>query len=90
MFSSLTVTAVPANEGFWVTTPDGGPLWVQLVGSGESPEQIRTGQTVTVHATIRSVGPGSPAAFPAYDLGPLQQRGVYLAAAYADLAVDVP
>lgn len=39
------VTSVPADEGFWIAQP-GGRVWVQMTGSGESPQRIRPGQTV--------------------------------------------
>jgi RNA polymerase sigma factor (sigma-70 family) len=47
---NVPARGVDADEGFWVGTDGGNQLWVQLIGRGESPFQVRTGQ-----------GPPSPA-----------------------------
>lgn len=51
--TSVTVIDVPADEGFWVTAPDGQPAWVHLVGDNESPQQIAPGQSLTMTGRIR-------------------------------------
>jgi RNA polymerase sigma factor (sigma-70 family) len=55
----LTVTDVPADEGFWATTTDA-DVWVQLVGDGESPIEIVAGAPVTISGATgdpTSIGP---------------------------------
>jgi RNA polymerase sigma factor (sigma-70 family) len=46
----LTVLDVPAEEGFWAAGQQ--PVWVALVGEGESPIDVEPGQTVTVSGLI--------------------------------------
>lgn len=51
--TSATVTEVPADEGFWIQTDDGGTVWVQLVNTGaESPVQVTADSPVTFTGTL--------------------------------------
>ncbi len=50
--TTLTVVDVPADEGFWARTATGQTVWVQLVGTGESPESVRAGSALVVHGTV--------------------------------------
>jgi len=88
LLEHLPVTDVPADEGFWVTYVDGAPMWVHLDGSGESPEAIQPGQTVTVTATITALGDTPDTGASPSQAERLATRGVYLAVQYADLTVD--
>ncbi|MEP6695886.1 MAG: hypothetical protein ABJA34_03300 [Pseudonocardiales bacterium] len=51
------VLAVPADEGFWIGSSDG-RVWVQMIGAGESAQQIRPGLTVTFTGRRVAHGPG--------------------------------
>ena len=43
----VVVESVPADEGFWVGPGPRQRVWVQLVGGGESPVQVRPGDEVS-------------------------------------------
>jgi RNA polymerase sigma factor (sigma-70 family) len=49
---------VYADEGFWVGTGTGDQLWVQLVGRGESPFQVRPGQRASFTGRLVPNPPG--------------------------------
>src|SRR4029450_9691301 len=49
---------VYADEGFWVGTSDGTQLWVQLLGRGESPFQVRPGQRASFTGRLVPNPPG--------------------------------
>ena len=49
--ASARVQAVPADEGFWVGKDDA-RIWVQFVGSAESPVQVKVGQLLTFTARV--------------------------------------
>lgn len=51
------VLAVPVDEGFWIAADDGGRLWVQLTGSGESPVHVVVGAKVTFVGKVVAHGP---------------------------------
>ncbi len=51
--TAVQVLTVPADEGFWVGTSDTERVWVQLTGqAGESPYQVREGDTVDFTGTV--------------------------------------
>jgi RNA polymerase sigma factor (sigma-70 family) len=51
--TDVPVTAVTADEGFWVGDGHGGLLWVALVNvRGESPPTVRAGERVTFTGTV--------------------------------------
>jgi RNA polymerase sigma factor (sigma-70 family) len=49
---------VYADEGFWVGTGGGNQLWVQLLGRGESPFQVRPGQRANFTGRLVPNPPG--------------------------------
>jgi len=53
---SARVQAVPADEGFWVGKDDA-RIWVQFVGSAESPVQVKVGQLLTFTAQVTANTP---------------------------------
>ena len=54
--ASARVQAVPADEGFWVGKDDA-RIWVQFVGSAESPVQVKVGQLLTFTAQVTANTP---------------------------------
>jgi hypothetical protein len=51
--TAVRVLTVPADEGFWVGTADTERVWVQLTGeAGESPYQVREGDTVDFTGSV--------------------------------------
>lgn len=42
----------PADEGFWVGTSDTNRVWVQLTGSGESPQTVQAGDHISFTGTV--------------------------------------
>ena len=84
--SGATVLDVPADEGFWISAPDGAPAWVHLVGFGESPITIQVGDIVDLRGTIRSHTPAiDNAGAPPDEITELQARTAHLEVAYADV-----
>jgi hypothetical protein len=88
----VTVAAVPADEAFVLRGCAGRPLWVQLTGRGESPQQVRAGDRATVRGVVRRMTPaelrrleGSRATATA----PAGRR-VYLRVPYSALTVRQP
>lgn len=79
---------VDADEGFWVGTDGGNQPWVQLIGRGESPFQVRTGQRATFTGRLIPNPPGFT-----QRVGMVPQEGAALAGrqghhievAYADI-----
>jgi hypothetical protein len=56
----LTVSDVPADEGFWATTSTSAVVWVQLVGDGESSIEIVADASVAIIGAVgnpASIGP---------------------------------
>ncbi|MGI8627259.1 MAG: hypothetical protein ACR2J5_11925 [Geodermatophilaceae bacterium] len=58
--SEVTVWSVPADEGFWVGISDTDRVWVQLIGSGESPYAVRAGDTVSFDGVVVAHGADFP------------------------------
>ncbi len=54
----VPVSAVPADEGFWVGGAEGRRVWVQLVGAGESAAAVRAGDLVSFEGRAVPVPPG--------------------------------
>jgi len=48
----VSVLSVPADEGFWVGTSETDRVWVQIVGKGESPYQVKAGDKVDFTAKV--------------------------------------
>jgi hypothetical protein len=80
----LAVTAVAADEGFWIRDAAGGRFWVQLVGvrGGESRPTVRAGDRVELTGTVTPHGTGFAAAAgvrPGEDAALLTRQGAHLA-----------
>lgn len=60
--TTLTVTDVPADEGFWAETATADDVWVQLTGDGESPVDIAAGRAVVVVGTVADPAGAGPVA----------------------------
>jgi hypothetical protein len=81
------VTAVPADEGFWISNGHQARVWVELIGHGESPETIKTGERVS----FRGIVVGNAATFlTSLQLGKqdgslLHQQGAHLEVAFKRL-----
>lgn len=58
--TGVTVLSVPADEGFWVGTSDSDRVWVQLIGTGESPYTVRPGDTVLFNGEVVAHGADFP------------------------------
>ncbi|HET6812818.1 MAG TPA: hypothetical protein VFJ69_02245 [Actinomycetota bacterium] len=88
---NVPARGVDADEGFWVGTDVGNQLWVQLIGRGESPFQVRTGQGATFTGRLVPNPPGF-----AQRVGMVPQEGAALAGrqghhievAYADITLE--
>lgn len=79
--TTLTATDVPADEGFWAQTVSGQPVWVQMIGEGESPVEIAPGTPLVLVGTISDPAGAGPVA-----LDPrITEVGFILQAAYADV-----
>lgn len=50
--AGVMVLSVPADEGFWVGTSDTDRVWVQIVGNGESPYRVKTGDVVDFTGSV--------------------------------------
>jgi RNA polymerase sigma factor (sigma-70 family) len=87
---NVPARGVFADEGFWVGTDDGNQLWVQLIGRGESPFRVRTGQRATFTGRLVPNPPGF-----AQRVGMVPEEGADLAGrqghhievAYADMTL---
>jgi RNA polymerase sigma factor (sigma-70 family) len=88
---NVPARGVYADEGFWVGTDGGDQLWVQLIGWGESPFQVRTGQRATFTGRLVPNPPGF-----AQRVGMVPEEGAALAGrqghhievAYADITLE--
>jgi hypothetical protein len=82
---------VYADEGFWAGTGAGDQLWVQLVGRGESPFQVRAGQRASFTGRLvpnptgfaRRVG-----MVPAEGAALVDRQGYHIEVAYADITLE--
>jgi len=85
------VLDVPADEGFWVGC-GGAELWVQLVGDGESLEEVRPGMRVDVVGRTVAHGAGFATTVGVEgDAGHrLDEEAVHLELAYSDLTMLQP
>lgn len=81
--TGVPVMNVSADEGFWVGTPHGAPMWILLVGPGESPATISTGQHVDIVGVVRLLGE-DPAVLglDGEEAAMLAAQGVYLEVGY--------
>ena len=86
----LRVSAVPADEGFWVGTGPAQQVWVQLVAVGESRSAVQAGDRVSFTGVARQVDAGLPARIgltEAEGAAELLETGVYVEVREADLRI---
>jgi hypothetical protein len=82
---------VYADEGFWVGTDGGDQLWVQLVGRGESPFRVRTGQRATFTGRLVPNPPGFAqrvGMVPEEGAALIERQGHHIEVAYADITLE--
>ena len=86
--TTLTVTDVSADEGFWATTANQQVVWIHLVGPGESPVQIVPGQQLSVAGQI-SAARSQPGQMGLPAAGDPRAAGLqyYLEVAYTDVSL---
>jgi RNA polymerase sigma factor (sigma-70 family) len=88
---NVPARGVYADEGFWVGTDDGDQLWVQLVGRGESPFQVRTGQRATFTGRLVPNAPGFAervGMVPEEGAALSGRQGHHIEVAYADITLE--
>jgi hypothetical protein len=86
----LPVQAVEADEGFWVGAGPGDRVWLQLVGAGESPDQVLVGDRITFSGEAVPLPPGGAAQLgvtAAEGGAELEAAGGYLQVDRSDLVV---
>jgi RNA polymerase sigma factor (sigma-70 family) len=79
----LTVTDVPADEGFWAQSASGLEVWVQLTGEGESPVDVQPGASLLVAGTVSDPAAAGPMASDPR----VARLGYVVVSSYADVAV---
>ena len=82
---------VYADEGFWAGTSDGDQLWVQLIGRGESPFQVRSGRRASFTGRLVPNPPGFArrvGVLPAEGATLVDRQGYHIEVAYADLTLE--
>lgn len=78
---SAVVSAVPADEGFWLEDDAGGRFWVELTTGGESPIAVEPGERVSFTGTLVETAEGEPGRAgldPAEGAAELLDRGVHI------------
>jgi RNA polymerase sigma factor (sigma-70 family) len=88
---NVPARGVYADEGFWVGTDGGDQLWVQLIGRGESPFQVRTGQRATFTGRLVSNPPGFAqrvGMVPEEGAAMAGRQGHHIEVAYADITLE--
>ncbi len=86
----VVVSAVPADEGFWVGGGPGQRLWVTIVGVGESPQRVRPGDRVSFVGEAVRLSPsqvGRLGLTDGQDRRELTELGVSLQVQRGDLSV---
>src|SRR5215211_2511594 len=82
---------VDADEGFWTGTGSGDQLWVQLVGRGESPFRVRSGQRASFTGRLVPNPPGFAqrvGIVPAEGAALVERQGHHIEVAYADITLE--
>jgi RNA polymerase sigma factor (sigma-70 family) len=82
---------VYADEGFWAGTGSGDQLWVRLVGRGESPFRVRSGQRASFTGRLVPNPPGfaqRAGIVPAEGAALVERQGHHIEVAYADITLE--
>jgi RNA polymerase sigma factor (sigma-70 family) len=82
---------VDADEGFWAGTGTGDQLWVRLVGRGESPFRVRSGQRTSFTGRLVPNPPGfarRAGIVPAEGAALVERQGYHIEVAYADITLE--
>jgi hypothetical protein len=88
---NVPARGVYADEGFWAGTGDGDQLWVQLIGRGESPFQVRSGQRASFTGRLVPNPPGFAervGMVPAEGVALAEGHGHHIEVAYADITLE--
>jgi RNA polymerase sigma factor (sigma-70 family) len=87
----VPVRGVYADEGFWAGTGAGDQLWVQLVGRGESPFQVRAAQRLSFTGRLLPNPPGFArrvGMVPSEGAALAGRQGYHIEVAYADVILE--
>jgi RNA polymerase sigma factor (sigma-70 family) len=88
---NVPTRGVYADEGFWAGTGDGDRLWVQLVGRGESPFQVRPGQRASFTGRLVPSPPGFArrvGMVPSEGAALSGRQGHHIEVAYGDITLE--
>jgi RNA polymerase sigma factor (sigma-70 family) len=88
---NVPARGVYADEGFWTGTSAGNQLWVRLVGQGESPFRVRTGQRATFTGRLVPNPPGfaqQTGMVPSEGAALVERQGHHIEVAYADIRLE--
>jgi RNA polymerase sigma factor (sigma-70 family) len=88
---NVPARGVYADEGFWAGTSGGDQLWVQLVGRGESPFQVRPGQRASFTGRLVPNPPGFAqrvGMVPSEGAVLVERQGHHIEVAYADISLE--
>jgi RNA polymerase sigma factor (sigma-70 family) len=87
---NVPARGVYADEGFWVGTGRGDQLWVRLVGRGESPFQVRSGQRADFTGRLVPNPPGfaqQTGMVASEGAALVERQGHHIAVDYADITL---
>jgi RNA polymerase sigma factor (sigma-70 family) len=88
---NVPTRGVYADEGFWAGTGGGDQLWVRLVGRGESPFQVRSGQRADFTGRLVPNPPGFAqrvGMVPGEGAALVERQGHHIEVAYGDIALE--
>jgi RNA polymerase sigma factor (sigma-70 family) len=88
---NVPARGVYADEGFWAGTGSGDQLWVRLVGRGESPFRVRTGERATFTGRLVPNPPGfadKVGMVPAEGAALVERQGYHIDVAYDDIDME--